>query len=206
MGQSAGKPPAAPDPSTILGLQNQYNRYNTQTPFGSTSWAMGPNGHETQTTSLSPQMQGAMDRAFSAAETPYTKEYVPQGMDQLASAMLGRVGSRYGLSGSGLNTNLQQQKPAQGAPQPPTMAGMGIQTQGSPMQTQMGLQANPGAMGGQMGSLGGMIGGGGMGLQTGMPQNALGAMSALSGMNSPMGMPQIQTQQPGQQPVGRMGI
>lgn len=196
MGQDAGKPPAAPDPSTILGLENQYNRYNTVTPFGGTTWSTGANGHETQTTSLSPQMQGAMDRAFAAAETPYTKEYIPQGMDQLASGILGRVGSRYGLSGANLNTNLQQQKPAQGqSPQAP-------QGMGSPI-SQLQLQGTPGATAGQMGALGGL---GGMQAGGFSGASPLSALQALQGSNSPMGMPQVTMQQPGMQQPVRYGF
>ena len=199
MGSSAGKPPAAPDPSTILALQNQYNRSNSVSPFGSQSWSSsGPGGHETLTTELSPQMQAAMNRAFTAAETPYQKEYIPQGLDQLTSGILGRVGQRYGLSGSGLDTNLQHQKPAQGAPQAPMGMGGGIPSQ-------LALQGNPGAMGGGIGALGGGMGMGGM--SGGIPQGTLGVMQALQGQNSPMGMPQVNMQQPGmQQPIGRMGI
>ncbi len=199
MGESAGKPPAAPDPSTILALQNQYNRNNSVGPFGSQSWSSsGPGGHETLTTNLSPQMQGAMDRAFSAAATPYQKEYIPQGLDQLTSGILGTVGKRYGVTG--MDTNLQHQKGQMGSPQPP-------QGLGSPM-GQMQLQGNPGVMQGQMGALGGGMGMPNLGgMSGGIPQGTLGAMSALGGANSPMGMPNLQTQpSPNQMPLGRMGI
>jgi len=175
MGASAGKPPSAPDPSQILALQNQYNRSNSVGPFGSQSWSSGgPGGHETMTTSLSPQMQGAVDRAFSAAATPYQKEYVPQGMDQLASALLGKVGGHYGLGGQGFNTNLQQQKPAAGAgPQPPQ--GMGGPAGGMP------------ALGNMQGGAPGMPGMGQM-PPTGMP--ALnGLQGGLAGQPSAGGMP-----------------
>ena len=146
---SAGSAPKPPDPQQTIALQNQYNRYNTNGPFGGTSWTSGgPGGHETMNTSLSPQMQGAMDSAFSAAAAPRQQMQIPQGMDQLASAILGRVGARYGI-GSGfsannptisglpsgpmsngsspLNTNLKQgmQAPPQPQPQPiPGMPGM----------------------------------------------------------------------------------
>lgn len=128
MASGGGKPPSAPDPNLIIPLQSQYNRYNTSGPFGSQSWQSGgPGGHESLNTTLSPQMQGAVDRAFSASAMPLQREYVPQGMDQLASAILGRVGGHYGLQGSALNTNLQQQKPQQMSPQAPQqgMPGMG---------------------------------------------------------------------------------
>lgn len=104
----SSKPPPAPDPEQMIRLQTQYNRFGTNTPFGSQSWSTDENGNATLNTNVSPQMQGAIDRAFAAAETPFTKQYVPQGMDQLSSALLGKVGKRYGLEGDALNTNLKQ--------------------------------------------------------------------------------------------------
>ncbi len=143
---STSKPPPAPDPKEIIGLQNQYNRYNTSNPFGSTSWSQGENGHETQTTSLSPQMQQAMDRAFGAAATPYTKEYVPQGMDQIASAIMGKVGQHYGVDN--LNTNLKQQG------MPPPSANIPGQINGGSMGSPQMMNAlqGRGMQGGPMGA------------------------------------------------------
>lgn len=206
MGASAGKPPAAPDPSTILGLQNQYNRYNSQGPFGSQTWSTGgPGGHETLNTELDPRMSQAVDRAFSAAATPYQKEYVPVGMDQLTSGILGRVGSRYGVNN--MDTNLQHQKSAPGqGPQAPNMASLGINMQqpGGGMAQQGGglnpaqVLGQPGAMGsGQMGSIGGLMGQGGGGLSGGMNQALLAAMQGgASGAPTMAGM-NIGMQQPG---------
>lgn len=132
MSSGGGKPPQAPDPNVIIPLESQYNRWNSSGPFGSQSWSSGgPGGHETLTTNLSPQMQGAVDRAFQASQAQLTPKYIPQGLDQLASAMLGRIGSRYGLSGNGLNTNLQAQKPQSQSPLPPTMGG-GMMTTNQP--------------------------------------------------------------------------
>jgi hypothetical protein len=70
-------------------------------------------------------MQGAIDRAFAASETPFTKQYIPQGMDQLTSAILGRVGKRYDLTGDQLNTNMKQQY--QPPPEVPSTQPMGQQ-------------------------------------------------------------------------------
>jgi hypothetical protein len=103
MASGGGKPPPAPDPQQIIALQSQYNRYNQNGPFGSTTWTKDPNGHETQNITPSARMQGSIDRAFDAAETPLQREYIPQGMDQLASAILGRVGARYGLGSANPN-------------------------------------------------------------------------------------------------------
>lgn len=191
MGQSAGKPPAAPDPSTILALQNQYNRSNSVGPFGSQSWSSGgPGGHETMTTNLSPQMQGAMDRAFSAAATPYQKEYIPQGADQLTSAILGRVGSRYGLSGSSFDTNLQHQKGQQQSPMPPQGMGPGLGS-GQNDAAIAGMHMQPSPLGVSLGQMGGSQLPPGF---SGIPQGMQGNAGGLSGMGlqiqpSPNAMP-----------------
>lgn len=223
---SAGSPPAAPDPQTVINAQERANHYNASNPFGSATWSTGADGRDTLTQSYSPGVQQMYNQALTSAATPRQQMQVPEGMSQLASAILGRVGARYGLGsgnannptipgqanfphggGGALNTNMSKG----GAAPPATggMSGMGLQTQPSPMQGgmgQMGLQADPNAQGGGMGSLGGMQGMGLGGLSGGMPQNAMGVMSALQGQNSPMGMPNVQMQQPGlQQPIGRMG-
>lgn len=151
---SSHAPPPAPDPATIIALENQYNRTNTVNPFGSSTYSPGANGHETQTISPNSQTQGAIDRAFAAASTPYTKEYVPQGMDQLTSAILGKVGSHYGIGGQGqspLNTNLKQGM--QGAPAPQGMPNMPmLQPPGG-----MGQQQMPQAGSANLGQLAGTM-------------------------------------------------
>jgi hypothetical protein len=123
---SPGKPPKAPDPQQIIELQNKYNRYGQTSPFGSVSWSTDPvSGHEVQNMKPSDQMQGAIDRAFQLSATPSTPMYVPQGMDQLASGVLSKVGGHYGLGGQGqgaLNTNLKQ--PYSAPPQPQLQSGM----------------------------------------------------------------------------------
>jgi hypothetical protein len=108
MSSNDSKPPPAPDPEEMIRLQTQYNQHNTNNPFGSQTWTTDDEGNRTLNTSASPQMQGAIDRAFAASETPFTKQYIPQGMDQLTSAILGKVGKRYDLSGDQLNTNMKQ--------------------------------------------------------------------------------------------------
>jgi hypothetical protein len=132
-------------------LQSQYNRYNSSNPFGSSSWSTDPNGHETLTQAPNERTQSAIDRAFTSAETPYQQEYIPQGMNQLASAIMGRVGARYGLGdanpnnpsiwadhgaaqggqGGALNTNLKQQ---QQSPPPPNLGNVNITQPSPPMQ------------------------------------------------------------------------
>jgi hypothetical protein len=105
-------------------------------------------------------MQGSIDRAFTASETPLQHEYIPQGMDQLTQAILGRVGARYGLgsanpnnptlgfgstiggapthgAGGQLNTNLKQQQ--QPAPTP-NLSDMQVRGgQQMPQQRTMGI-------------------------------------------------------------------
>lgn len=154
MASGGGKPPPAPDPTKIIELENKYNRTNTINPFGTSMWSTDANGHETNTTTAAPRTQGAIDRAYSAAETPYQKEYVPQGMDQLTSAILGKVGNRYGLGGQGqpaMNTNLKQQ----GQSPPP----MGFQQPGGGMNDQMYAAQQQGGQGSALGGMSGMLGG-----------------------------------------------
>lgn len=223
---SAGSPPSAPDPNQVIQAQERANHYNASNPFGSATWSTGADGRDTLNQSYSPGVQRMYDQALTAASTPRQQMQVPEGMSQLASAILGRVGARYGLGsgnannptipgqanfphggGGALNTNMSK-----GGAAPP-QTGMGTPGGPSPMD-QLSLQGNPGAQQGQMGGLASGLGGGGMGLQTGIGQNTLGAMSALSGANSPMGMPPtmsglgVQTQQPGgqQQPQHMLGF
>lgn len=144
MASGGGKPPPAPDPATIIGLENKYNRYNSANPFGTSQWSTDANGHETQTTTANPRTQSAIDRAFSAAETPYQKEYVPQGMDQLTSAILGKVGKRYNLGGQGqpgLNTNLKPQQQTPPPMQMPQQGGMADPSQMGAMSPNLGIAA-----------------------------------------------------------------
>lgn len=226
---SAGSPPSAPDPNQVIQAQERANHYNASNPFGSATWSTGADGRDTLTQSYSPGVQQMYQQALTSASTPRQQMLVPEGMSQLASAILGRVGARYGLGsgnannptipgqaafphggGGALNTNMSK-----GGAAPPQTGGMGTPGGQTPMD-QVQLQDNPTRMAqqGQMGQMGSLFGGGGMGLQSGIGQNTLGAMSALQGANSPMGMPPtmsglgLQTQQPGgqQQPQHMLGF
>ena len=76
-------------------------------------------------------MQAAIDRAFALSAKPSQQLYVPQGMDQLASAILGRVGARYGLGNANANN---------------TTIGFGAQGGNSPTTSVYGVSpADPGA-------------------------------------------------------------
>jgi hypothetical protein len=119
---SAGDPPSAPDPNQVIAAQAQHNRYNINNPFGSSNWSSGgPGGHDSVTTTMSPQMQAMMSQAFGAAGAPRQQMQDPfgGGMSQLASAILSKVGARYGLgNGNANNPTLmgQQNAPHGGGP------------------------------------------------------------------------------------------
>lgn len=211
---SAGSPPAAPDPNTLIQAQEQANRYNTSNPFGSTSWSdNGPGGHATMTQSMSPQMQAMMNQAFTAAGTPRQQMQTPEGLSQLTSAILGKVGARYGLGtgnannatipgmenfphggGGALNTNMSAKSNA--PPQQP----MGGMPGGAQMPQLGGGMQSPG-MGGDPSTMPLQQPGGAQGLQgmSGLfnPQQMAGQSSsggppAMGGMGGMIQNPQQQ--------------
>lgn len=103
---SAGDPPKAPDPNQVIAAQAQHNRYNISNPFGTSSWTDGgPNGHDSLTQTMSPQMQAIMNQGMNQTLTPRTQMTDPfgGGMSQLASAIMARVGARYGLGNGNAN-------------------------------------------------------------------------------------------------------
>lgn len=87
----APSPPPAPDPNAIIQAQEQANRVNQYTPFGSQEY--GPNG---LTTSLNPQMQGAADMAMKAANTPLMRVNNTQGFGNLQQQIMSRMQNRMG--------------------------------------------------------------------------------------------------------------
>lgn len=87
----APSPPPAPDPNAIIKAQEQANRVNQYTPFGSQEY--GPNG---LTTTLNPQMQNAADMAMKSANTPLTPLNNTQGFGGLQQQILGRMQNRMG--------------------------------------------------------------------------------------------------------------
>lgn len=85
----APSPPPAPDPNAIIQAQEQANRVNQYTPFGSQEY--GPNG---LTTTLNPQMQGAADMAMKSAATPLTPLNNTQGFGNLQQQIMARMQNR----------------------------------------------------------------------------------------------------------------
>lgn len=95
--KSAGKPPAAPDPATVINLQSGENRTNTYTPFGSSEWVIGPDGRPSQETSASPALQAVANQAFGNALTPNQRVEYPMAFETLGRALVARLGNRYGV-------------------------------------------------------------------------------------------------------------
>lgn len=170
---SAGKPPKAPDPRLVIQAQEQANHYNQTNPFGSATWQKGPDGQNTLSQQYSPQMQQAVDRAFTLSQKDPTPQYIPQGLSELSSAVLGKVGSKYGLTpGQGFDTNMKnaykpppQIQPGQlnGMPQSPSTGPMG-QASSMPMQSGMPMGSVGGGMPSPQGfgsAMGALQGGGG---------------------------------------------
>jgi hypothetical protein len=77
-------------------MQEQYNRVNTSTPFGSQSYSTGPDGRTQFTTALSPQMQALVDRGMGLAGRDLERFQRPEGMEGLIQALMSRVGNRAG--------------------------------------------------------------------------------------------------------------
>lgn len=66
LGSVLGGPPSAPtpfDPSQLIALEAQYNRINQNTPFGSLTFANGPNG-STSNMTLSPEYQNLLTQSL----------------------------------------------------------------------------------------------------------------------------------------------
>lgn len=87
---------SAPDPAQLMRLQEQYNRVNTSSPFGSQTYSQGPDGRTSFTTSLSPQMQGLVDRGMGLAGRDLERYKPPEGFESIIAALMSRVGNRVG--------------------------------------------------------------------------------------------------------------
>lgn len=101
MGGSSPKQPKPQDPTKAIELQARYNRVGQVTPFGSARYVGDEtNGYNVETT-LSPGMQGLVDRGMRLAGTDSERYQRPQGFQNLMQAIQGRVANRYGAQGSG---------------------------------------------------------------------------------------------------------
>jgi len=90
MGSSAPSPPPSPDPNAIIQAQEQANRINRITPYGSQTY--GPNGF---TTTLSPESQTAFNNVAGMAGNQQHMLSAPEGFGSLQSALMNKVSNRY---------------------------------------------------------------------------------------------------------------
>lgn len=81
----APKAPKPIDPNVLIQSQEQANRINKITPFGSQVYS--PNGLETQ---LSPKMQGLVDKDISLAGTDLKQLHTPQGFGVLQNQLMNK--------------------------------------------------------------------------------------------------------------------
>lgn len=78
-------------------MQARYNRVGQVNPFGSALYRGNENDGYNVETTLSPEMQGLVNRGMSLAGTDSERYQRPRGMMDLMQAIQGRVGQRYGL-------------------------------------------------------------------------------------------------------------
>lgn len=94
------KKPKAPkpvDPKEIIKAQEQANRVNISTPFGSQRYVTGPDGRSTLETSFSPRMNQLAERAMHLAGQDSTRYQLPPGMEKIMGGIMNKVGGRYGM-------------------------------------------------------------------------------------------------------------
>lgn len=82
------------DTAALIRQNEQMNRVNTSGPFGSQTYTTGPDGQRTLQTSLSPEMQSVIGRAFTMAGQPSARYNAPAGFGDLLSQYMQRVRSR----------------------------------------------------------------------------------------------------------------
>jgi hypothetical protein len=109
------KPPTPIDPTTVINAQSAANRIDKITPFGSQTYGTGPNGQQTFTTSLSPGMQGLVDRSMQVAQTPLTPLSQAPGLGNLQNLIMNKVTQQ----------QMPSQKPSPQGMQPPNNSLMG---------------------------------------------------------------------------------
>jgi hypothetical protein len=115
------KLPTASQLEPLLQVQDKYNRVGVETPFGAQNYRTNPDGTRTLVTTLGPQGQQLVDRSMGLAMTDSQQMQVPQQMNDIAGALAGRVGNRFGMQTGGPMqlSGGQAQKPPQGQQPPP---------------------------------------------------------------------------------------
>lgn len=82
------------DPQKVIQQEQQLNRLNTYTPFGSQTYETGPDGRTSFNTTLSPEMQslvsGLLGKAGQSAERYKQPEYMADMRNRLAQAYMSR--------------------------------------------------------------------------------------------------------------------
>ena len=80
--------------SALIRENEQMNRVNTSGPFGSQTYTTGPDGQRTLSTTLSPEMQAVIGRAFTMAGQPSARYQAPSGFGELLGMYMQRARSR----------------------------------------------------------------------------------------------------------------
>ena len=79
------------DPQAMIRQNEQINRVNTSGPFGSQTYTTDANGQRSLQTTLSPEMQGVIGRAFGMAGQQSPRYRAPQGFGDLLASYMTRV-------------------------------------------------------------------------------------------------------------------
>jgi hypothetical protein len=136
----SAKPPPAPDYAALAQQQAALNkqaateqtvanRPNQNTPFGSSSWAQGPDGQWTQNITLNPAEQAALDqqRQFSSQQQGFASGLLDQAGQALSQPM-----------------SLEGLPELQGYDMSALRGNANLSTQGLPAQGQLSTQGLPG--------------------------------------------------------------
>ena len=89
-----------------------------ETPFGSQNYRKNPDGTTTMVTDIGPQGQQLVGRAASLGMTDSNRLQTPGQLDQIAGALMSRVGQRLGMPMGSFPTQLSQ-SPAMPQQMPP---------------------------------------------------------------------------------------
>lgn len=106
MAGGSPSPPTPIDPNTIIQAQEQANRINRITPWGSQVY--GPNGLETQ---LSPAMQKLADKQMSLAGKDLSPLKTPDSFGVMQNSLMNKLQGDGGASASNAGKGAMQQLP-----------------------------------------------------------------------------------------------